>query len=110
MNSSSLVKLYRKHADQTLRGFKELGTDPYQDWRVCVSLTLVALLLLAAFSVYVFLQVNKGEFFVDVRKEEVKIDSIDRKGLQTTLEAFSARKLNFEDLRIHPIRLDDPSI
>jgi len=89
---------------------KYLGSDPYQDWRTLVIVSCIVVLVFLFFSVSIFRQVNKGEFFMSLKKEEVRVDSIDRTALKNTLDAFANKKLLFQNLRFHPLHFDDPSL
>lgn len=93
-----------------IRYFKNLAYNPYEDWRVIVLVSGLVTLILLSYSVRMFMQISQGDFFVGGNKKEVRVDTIDRTALKETLDAYTLKKVNFEDLKIHPIHFDDPAI
>jgi hypothetical protein len=101
---------YKQKIRALIESIKMIGTDPYIDWRVIVIVSLCGVCITAAFSVYVYREINRESFFVVLPEDKGKIDTIDRDAMKNIIDYYEARKVMFEDIKKHSVQLPDPSI
>jgi hypothetical protein len=82
----------------------------YLHWQIILMVFLIAGLLLIGFSLYLFFQINEEGIFLVEQTQEVRVDSIDRKTLQELIVSFEVKDILFEERKITPPTILDPSI
>jgi type II secretory pathway component PulC len=80
------------------------------DWHMLLIIFIIVTIVAVSFSVYLFMQINKGEIFVVKQDESVLSDSIDRTLLKETLSLYEEKSRNFEELKINRPSVVDPSL
>jgi len=86
------------------------GVQPRHDWIVAFSGSVVCLCIIAAVSVYFYIQIDGGKLFTKNVEEEVGGASINDKLLQKTVDSIKARETRLNDLKLNPIKTPDPSL
>ena len=83
---------------------------PARDWKIILFIFSITNIIIAIFSAYLFLQINKGEIFLVEPTQTTIADTIDREALTETLLLFEKKTLNLEALKRNRPTLVDPSL
>ncbi len=87
-----------------------MNNNPYRDWLIVIATSFIVLLIFIFLSVYIFNMIdNNGSSDTNIQGTS-NSKALDRKALQNTVNDFSARKLNFDELRKNLVHFDDPSL
>lgn len=81
-----------------------------RDWEIIFSVFIAFILVSALFSVYLFLQINKGEIFTVRQNGNVSLDTINRTLLEDTLLFFENKQQRFIEMNKNKPRFVDPSL
>lgn len=86
----------------------QFGRDARADWRM-VFLAFVALNLISVVgSVFLYRQINQGEFFLVDKKEPAVIHTLDRFALEQTAAHFEDKRTRFDALKRRPLSTKNP--
>jgi hypothetical protein len=86
----------------------EYRLHPHRDWAVLLLVILIVLVLMLAWSVYLFRGISNGSFFTQSANYLHGVDTVDRSRLDATLLEFKVREEQATLLESVPI-LPDPS-
>lgn len=84
-------------------------THPSRDWKIILVAFTILNIIMAVFSTFLFLQINKGEIFVVDVPIPSSTNSLNREELQNILSFFEEKKRAFVSLKINKPTLVDPS-
>ena len=107
MNFESL----KKHFSRSRLSFWEARgglIHAQRDWLVMFSLFVVVLIGVTFFSVYLFLEINKGDLYVVSASSTVRVETINRSLLNETLATLEERALRFSGLTERPPAIPSP--
>ena len=84
--------------------------QPARDWKLILLIFVVLNGGIIFFSVYLFLQINKGEIFLVESESSATVSAIDQQLLNETLLFFSEKAGRYEDIKDQKPNLPDPSL
>lgn len=87
-----------------------IGTSPEADWRFVFVSALIIAILVICLSVFIFMQVDKGEVFINERPDGGGGRTLNTSALRETVSYYQAKGEEFERLRISPEPSVDPSL
>ncbi|MEK9185015.1 MAG: hypothetical protein AAB866_02530 [Patescibacteria group bacterium] len=87
-----------------------MNNNSYRDWLIITTSSFVVLLIFIFLSIYIFNAVDNIGSSDAVTQGVSNTKMLDRKALQNTVNDFSTKKLNFDELRKNPVHFDDPSL
>jgi hypothetical protein len=86
-----------KYLAKIIGFFKTLGRPfPVRDWYITLSVAGILSLALIALSVYLFIGIQSGIIIAPKGGEQAPTINVSRENLNSTLEKYNARALNFE--------------
>src|SRR3989338_6586368 len=88
----------------------QFGRDARADWQTTCFVFLFLNVLSIVMSVFVYGQINKGEFFLIDKREAVSVRTLDRFELERTVSFFSEKQSRFDALLRAPLSTSDPFI
>jgi len=106
----NLRKIFSKFEFKKSGTSLNLGSGPERDWKLIALSTILLALFVIGFSLYVFIQIDKGEIFVVERPggREGRILDIDK--LRATVDYYQSKAETFETLKSQVIQSQDPSL
>lgn len=113
MDIDNIKNIFKKHSLHFEFGGKHHQRNlmhPARDWKIILFIFSITNIILAVFSAYLFLQINKGEIFLVEPTQAIIVDTIDREALKEVLLLFEEKSRNFEDLKRNKPTLVDPSL
>lgn len=84
------------------------STHPKRDWLILFIVFLVVLIGIILFSVYLFLEINRGELYTLSSASSQKLDTIDRTLLTETLTSFEEKARRFSKTIDNPPNIPIP--
>ena len=87
-----------------------LGISPESDWKFIFIATLIALIVVVSWSVYIFIEIDKGEIFMSDKSKDSGITPLDISLLKNTVKYYEKKELEFERIKREGIESRDPSI
>jgi membrane associated rhomboid family serine protease len=109
MKPLNFKNFFSKMKPTRRREFRSISEKAHFDWRLILICFFVATVLSVAGSVYIFIQVSRGEIFEVVPSDINSKVTIDIELLKSEVETFDGRKSFIENLSNMDIPLD-PSI
>ncbi len=97
-----------EYTDTLRRSFLRME-KPRNDWRLLLASSFVVLLMLAAFSFYLFIQISKDEIFISQTEEVIIIDTLNRSLLNETLDAFREKASRLKEIQRKRPKVIDPT-
>lgn len=88
----------------------QFGRDAHTDWRTVFFVFLALNLVSVVGSVFLYRQINQGEFFLVDKKEPAVIRTLDRFALEQTVAFFEDRRTRFDALKHRSLSTKDPFI
>ena len=107
MNLFSKIK--KVHKNNFSRKF-ESGEHVERDWGVMLIGFTVLVLLIVILEGYLFMRINRGDFFSNQSTSGVRTETLNRKTLLDVAGYFEAREKEYADFRATSTPQIDPSI
>ncbi len=87
---------------------QKIDIAPYRDWRTVVITFFIGLVFSLGLNAYLFMEINKGSFFVATQNGEELI-KFNKEGLTKVLEELQVKEVVFEELKTKGLPMVDPS-
>lgn len=88
----------------------QFGRDARADWRRVFLVFLALNLVSVVGSVFLYRQINQGEFFLVDKKEPPVVRTLDRFALEQTVAHFEDKRTRFDALKRRPLSTKSPFI
>jgi len=92
------------------REFRTISSKAHHDWRIMLVFFFLLWIATVLGSLYIFVQIDRGDIFVAENKQEENPVTISKKLLEDTVEVFEGRKIKLEQLETKRSSLSDPSL
>jgi len=93
-----------------LKKYLPVSGNPEGDWKIIFTVTVTLVILVGVLNVYMFIKVNKGEFFT-VEDAGGETETLNAETLRQTLSYYRGKAINFENiLSGTTTSVSDPSI
>jgi len=112
MTLSSLNHIFKRQW-QRARAESEtaqFGRDARTDWRSVFLAFLALNLLSVGLSVFMYEQINRGEFFLVDKKQPAAVQALDRFALEQTVAFFKEKQARFDALKRGPLPTKNPFV
>lgn len=81
----------------------------YAHWEIILVSFAVLNLLTLGFSLYLFIQINRGDIFVLKQDQAISVETIERNKVKEIIASFELKQVLFDDRTVSPIQIADPS-
>ena len=88
----------------------QVGRNPFLDWSIIFFSSVFLAVLFLLFALYVYLQVNNGDFATVPKSKTNKAVTLDREALREIITNFNFKAANYESLKAHPETAVDPGV
>ena len=88
----------------------QFGRDARADWRSIFLAFLALNVLSVGLSVFMYEQINRGEFFLVDKKQPVTVQALDRFALEQTVAFFKEKQARFDALKRGPLPTRNPFV
>jgi hypothetical protein len=82
--------------------------NPKRDWKILVILFMCMLVGAFAFNAFIYTQITNGDMYVSVSKDELTLEMLKTKQLQSIIDDFKLRQTTVANMKIQPAI--DPSL
>ncbi|MFQ5661915.1 MAG: hypothetical protein ACE5F2_01540 [Candidatus Paceibacteria bacterium] len=110
IDKENITKIFKKKNKQPGTGVSAYFLDAKHVWKIIIYVFIALNIGVVAFSVYLFLEINKGDIFKVEQDISVTVDTIDRKLLSETLASFEKMKDELKKLKSKRPSVIDPSL
>ena len=90
--------------------YEKEGVSPYKDWRIILTSTFVALVVLAGAAYYFYIEVDSGNFFTVSEETEGNEVKINNTLFKKIVDDINNRKQSMENIQKNKIAPPDPSL
>lgn len=88
----------------------QFGRDARADWRLVFLAFLALNLVSIGLSVFMYEEINRGEFFLVDKKQPVTVQALDRFALEQTVAFFKEKQARFDALKRGPLPTRNPFV
>lgn len=84
--------------------------NPSRDWNIILTFFTLLVFVAMAFSLYMYLRINSGSFFITAGEAESSVETIDRAKLKKVTEYYEAKNKLFQEAKTKKPNAVDPSL
>jgi hypothetical protein len=90
--------------------YRTVSSKAHHDWKFMIIFFFLAWILIMAGSMYIFIEISRGEIFTVSALSNDKKNTLDKKVLESTVDYYESKKVKLNELKTVRSTTPDPSI